>query len=230
MEIPNFVILLAECMIHSYKFYLFCFLFFLPIFLSAQQIISNTSHKVDYQIPYRTADGKNYVPGNQLLRELAKDVLREPWLVHIHISCELGLSIVRNGNQNQLIISFRRPAIGGDTVYRHFPVADVLFPSHINMKLRWANRADASNFTEESISNKSLREHDTLLCAIPVASFDNMVDTLMVREVVLFYDSLALRIFLDRIELIHDYYASLSLLDSLQKFTADLHQIGRAHV
>jgi tetratricopeptide (TPR) repeat protein len=168
------------------------------------------------------AGDKMYAGGNSILREMAKDVLREPWLVRINATVGLGLRIVKDGDRNRLFISLRRPAVEGDTVYRKFPVTDVLFPSHISMKLRWANRADTSGYTEESLVWKSISPKDSLLCVVPVALFDPEVDTLMVREIEFFYDSLALKTFFDRIELIHDYYASVLLLDSLQQFTANL--------
>jgi len=198
------------------------FLIFLPGSLFSQQIISSTLQKTDFIIPYHNNNGKSSIYGNTILREMAKDVLREPWLVRIHISCTIGLTIVRIGDQNQLLISLNRAIMDGDTVYRHFPVNDVLFPSHVSMKLRWANRADTSGYTEESLSGKPILHSDSLLCTVPVTLYDPIVDTLMVREIEFFYDSLALRTFLDRIALIHDYYASVSLLDSLFRFTADL--------
>ena len=91
------------------------------------------------------------------------------------------------------------------------------------MKLRWANRADTSGYTEETLTRKTFPSYDSLICALPVAPFDPIVDTLLVRDVELYYDSAALNTFIDRIALIHDYYASLSLLDSLQHFTSNLH-------
>ena len=195
----------------------------LPGFLCAQQIVSNTFQKVDYRIPYRKTDGTIYNPGNQLLREMAKDVLKEPWLVKIHISGELSMLVVKEADQYQLLISLKHAAINGDTVYRHFPVADVLFPSHISMKLKWANRADTSGYTEGTLTGKPLPMGDSVIRVLNIAPFDPSVDTLMVREVELYYDSLALQSFMERLALIHDYYASVSLLDSLQYFTADLH-------
>ncbi|MCX6266891.1 MAG: hypothetical protein NTW16_05970 [Bacteroidetes bacterium] len=193
-----------------------------PRSLFAQGHVISTVHHVDMAIPYHPADKSDF-HGNAILRELAKDVLREPWQVRIRISCELRLSITKDGDRNRLFISFRDLLVSGDTVYRHFPVTDVLFPSRIGMKLKWANRADTSGFTEQTITGKSMAHSDSLICSIPVGSYDPLVDTLMVRAVEFSYDSLALRTFADRIELIHDYYASVALLDSLQRFTADLH-------
>ncbi len=222
-EIHNFVILESERMTFSHKYFIICSLLFLPMFMEAQEIISNTSHKLTCRIVYHKYDDNFSKNGNAILREMAKDVLREPWLVRIGISCELGLCVLKDGNRNRLLISLRHPAIDGDTVYRKFPVTCELFPSQINMKLKWANRADTSGFTEETLSGKPMSRADSLICDIPVVSYDPEVDTLMVRDVELLYDSVALQTFFDRIALIHDYYASVSLLDSLQQFTANVH-------
>jgi hypothetical protein len=194
----------------------------LPVYLSAQRIVSSTSHKVDFRIPYCTTDGQAYDNGNALLREMAKDVLREPWLVRILVSCELRFDIATFGERNLLSIVMKRPVIRGDTVYRHFAVGCALVPSRISMKLRWANRADTSGYTEESLTGKPFPRNDSLVCAIPVAPFNPVVDTLMIREVEFFYDSLAVKAFFKRIELIHDYYASCLLLDSLENLMAGI--------
>ncbi|MEI7662495.1 MAG: hypothetical protein WCK34_09865 [Bacteroidota bacterium] len=197
-------------------------LILLTTLLPAQKPLSVTSQRVLYDIPYHPQGGREYVCGNAILRELAKDVLREPWLVKIRVTCELGLSVVKNGSREQLNIYQKHTAVCGDTLYRHFPVTDLLIPTHVGMKLRWANRADTSGFFEETLSGKALSVSDSLLCTVPVTAFDPQVDTLMVRDVVLSYDSLALAAFIDRAGVIHDYYASVVLLDSLERFCGDM--------
>ncbi|MEI7897275.1 MAG: hypothetical protein WCJ26_09585 [bacterium] len=186
----------------------------LPGFLSAGEVLTKTSQKVNFRVPYRPVDGKTSDYGSMILREMARDVLREPWLVNIRISGELGLQILKDGEKTRLLIFLNHPAIDGDTIFRAFPVAGVLFPSEISMRLRWANRADTSSFTEESIV-KHISQADSLVSDLQVALFDPMVDTLMAGDIEFFYDSVAGKAFFDRIELIHDYYASVSLLDSL---------------
>ncbi len=194
----------------------------LPWFLDAQNTLSRFSQKVDFRIPYSKGNDNGDACGNAILREMAKDVLREPWLVKIRFTCELECAIEQDAGRYQLLISVKHPVIDGDTEYRHFPVAGVLVPSRIDMKLRWANRADTSGYTEVTLAGKPMHLADSVVCSIPVAAFDPAVDTLLVREVRLYYDSLALQTFYNRIELIHDYYASISLLDSLQQFTAGI--------
>lgn len=192
-------------------------------FLCGQQLIFSTFQRVNYLIPYRISDEKILLTGNAILREMAKDVLREPWQVRLQVSGELVLKISGNGGQNHLDISLRNQFMGGDTLYRHFPVAGVLRPTLVNMKLKWANRADTSGYTEQALIAIPVEQEDSLLYSIPIAPFDTVADTLMVRDIVFYYDSLALKEFLNKVGLIHDYYASVSLLDSLQLFTSSLH-------
>lgn len=194
----------------------------LSISLNAQLVVFYTTQKVEYRIPYNKAGGEIYFEGNQLLREMAKEVLREPWQVRLLISCELGMTIQKKGEEDQLTIALKHPIVSGDTLFRRFRVSSELLPSMIRMKLRWANRADTSGFTEQTLTGKPIPLADSLLCSMNIAPFDPEVDTLLVREIEFYYDSLKVLKFMERIELIHDYYASVALLDSLQKFTADL--------
>ena len=197
-------------------------LILLPLLLSAREIIASSDQKISFRIPYRPSGGNVYKHGNAILREMAKELVREPWLVNIRVSCNLRLSIIKDDSRTQLYISMGQLVVDGDTVYRRFPVADILLPAFVNMKLRWANRADTSGYTEERVSGKPISLADSMVCVVPAAFYDPDIDTLMVREIEFVYDSVALRTFYNRIELIHDYYASASLLDSLQQFTYNL--------
>ncbi|MEI6682558.1 MAG: hypothetical protein WCO44_08015 [Bacteroidota bacterium] len=206
-----------------------CIKFLIPfVFLAiagnsqAQKIISATFRKVEYRIPYDNSGDRIFEGGNEVLREIARDVLREPWRVSIRVSGLLGLTVTRHDHTETLSISLTHRSVAGDTVYRRFPVTEVLFPSSIGLRLKWANRADTSGFTEESLSYRPLSRHDSLVCAVPVTSFDPQVDTLIIKEVEFYYDSVALQTFRDHVSFIHDYYASVSLLDSLEEFTAGL--------
>ncbi len=210
-------------MIRCSKFLILLIFLVFSGYSPAQKIISATFLKVDYKIPFDISGNKISACGNEVLREMARDVLREPWHVHISVSGLLGLTVIKHGKAEKLSISFTRRAVSGDTVYRRFPVSGVLFPSHIGLRLKWANRADTSGFTEESLSYRPLSSGDSLVCEVPVTSFDPEVDTLMIKNVEFYYDTLALQTLRSRIRFIHNYYASVSLLDSLEEFTAGLH-------
>ncbi len=183
----------------------------------SQQIISGSSKKLLFSVPYRTYDLALYANGNTVLREMAKDVIKEPWQVRILVSLKVSWVIYQQGDKNQLSIFFIKPVISGDNIYRRFPISDVLLPSKVNLKLKWANRLDTTSFSEAAVNSNFLSTQDSLLCSFPVPSFDPTVDTLMISDVELFYDSLGVVTFKKRLDLINDYYAAGLILDSLKQ-------------
>ncbi len=209
-------------------FFLTLMLIWLPLFMQAQEVVSTSLIKMNCKVPFRPAEGGLFVNGNAVLRELAKDIVREPWQVKVQVSFTLSMTIYAQEGKNMLSILFINPGISGDKVFRHFPVSDVLFPTLINMKLKWANRFDTTSFSEIFFSKNSLDYHGNQVFSLPVPDFDPKVDTLMVREVELFYDSTGLVAFKNRLELIHDYYASVILLDSLALMAAGIDLDDRA--
>ncbi len=199
------------------KLILFFLLICLPGLSRAQQMIYTSSVQLKYRMPYRSADGGIWSNGNELLREMAREVLREPRLVKVVVTSKIALTIEQIGDKYQLSIFFVHPVVSGDTLFRQFQIGNLLLPDRVNMKLRWANRLDTTSFSEVSVNDRSVNARDSLVCSFPVASFDPGIDTLMIREVQLFYDSLALDTFKKRLDLIHDYYAAGIMLDSLKQ-------------
>ncbi len=197
-------------------------LLFISLPLPAQETISLTAGPLDFQVPYHKSGGKEYVYGNLILKEMARDVLREPWLVKLHARGQLQLHVERDGSGMFLTVRLVDRRVEGDTAFRSFSVAGVQYPSHIRMTLRWANRADTSGYAEQPLSWQPVSAGDSAVCRVPVFLFDPAVDTLMVREVRMSYDSAAFVRFMEQVSLIHDYYASLSLLDTLQRIAAGM--------
>jgi len=209
-------------MIFLKKSILFLLLLCLPVLSRAQQMIYISSVPLSYRIPYRSTDGGIWSNGNAVLREMAREVLREPRLVKVVVTSKITLTIEQHGDENQLSIFFVHPVVSGDTLFRQFPVGNLLLPDRVNMKLRWANRLDTTSFSEVSVNDRSVNARDSLVCTFPVASFEPGIDTLMIREVQLFYDSLALDTFKRRLDLIHDYHAAGIMLDSLKQMAATI--------
>ncbi|MEI6434230.1 MAG: hypothetical protein WCP32_05245 [Bacteroidota bacterium] len=165
---------------------------------------------------YHRAGANTFIPGNTILREISKIAVKEPWLVKIDIAFDLNLSINRVGGNDSLSIRSENIHINGDTIYRGFGLGDVICPSRINLMLKWANREDTTGFSEQELRNLNFGFSDTTLCSIPVSRFDPEVDTLLISGFELFYDSLALISFNSRLALIHNYHASLAIIDSLR--------------
>jgi hypothetical protein len=196
--------------------------FILPVNSKAQELFSTVSENQVYRIPYRQGEQSIYGHGNAIIKEIAKDVLRQPWLVKLELTFSSGLSVQRKGGPPLLGLRFFDPVIRGDVKYRTFSIGDVLIPDRVTFKIRWANRLDTTSFTETLFSNQPLIFGDTCIISEPVAAFDPEVDTLMVKDVVFHYDSLALARFMQRLWLINDYYASVAILDSLELLSASI--------
>ena len=197
-------------------------LFLSVIQLPAQGVVFTDTIRVHYNIPYIPIDPGFCKNGNEILREMAKDVLREPRLVRLNIQFDLGISVRQVFPNTLLQIYFRKPAIYGDFRYRRFSVADVLLPSRMNFNLRWALKADTTSFSVASFMNREVGPGDTLVLSAPVAPYDINADTLMIRDLVLYYDENALNAFKDRIHLINDYYASAAILDTMELMANDI--------
>jgi len=201
-----------------------CFFFLFPsiIRLPAQGIVFSTEYPRQFKIPYTPVDPTFRKNGNEILRELAKDVLREPWFVILNIKFDLGILIRQRYPNTQLQIFFKNPVVFGDIRYRRFSIADVLIPTRMNFDLKWALKSDTSNFTSASFKDIAVGVRDSLVLSATVAPFDANTDTLMIGEVALYYDENALNAFNARIQLINDYYASVALLDTLERMANDI--------
>ncbi len=202
----------------------------LPLIPQAQQVLSESRYRFRYSIPYVKHGGDAFVHGNEILREMAKEVLREPWQVNIRLSGEIRFKVIQTGGEMQLKASFLRRMVEGDTLYRKFPVSRMLFPSRVSMTLRWANKADTSGFAEEPVSFVRVTPGDSILFRRPVSLYDPTVDTLIVTEVRFAYDSADLARFMNGIGRIHDYHASLALLDTLRRISAGMTTDDREHL
>jgi len=179
-------------------------------------------YRAEYRLPYYPGNKGRFQAGNVILTDMAREVLREPWLVKIKIACDLEVRIVREQEHSRLTIIPLKLTVEGDTLFRTFSISGALSPSHLSVKMKCANRGDSSSFNEQTLKDIPLRSHDTDQPSFVVALFDPEVDTLLIRDAEFRYDSLAIRSFKDRINLIHDYFASLALIDSLQILAAGI--------
>ncbi len=168
-----------------------------------------------WRMQYRPGEPALYGPGNELLKEMAREVLREPWLVNLRARFGLTTKLGRDSAGQDLSIAMTPPVMEGDNLYRKFPIRQFLVPSQIRLAVRWANRADTSGFSEQVTDWLHIPKVDSLLCRLPAVNYDPQVDTVMVRVSEMAYDSAAVAEFMARTVYIHDYYASVALLDSL---------------
>lgn len=213
----SFVFSFVDLDFLMWRFIPILFLFLIhPIFLIAQPDSYRLSRRTAQAILYRLPEDGNSCNGNEILREIAKQVLREPWMVNLDLSYTAQVTIGLQDGKDRFQFLFLDPVVKGDILYRQFDISDVLIPSHLEMTLRWASRYDGSSFTAQRLISKRIGLHDSILLEMQVGSFDPSQDTILFHNIDFYYDSLQLSRFKQRRHLIDDYYASSILLDSLQ--------------
>lgn len=160
----------------------------------------------------------------EILREIAKDILKEPDRVNIQVNFSMSLKINQLNGKNQLFIYYSHPFITGDIWYRRFLISDVLLPSVVNLKVFWAKKNNPGHVSVTSFREKVRNEPENLVISGSLPAFDPGSDTIYAGVIVPDYDSLDLLKFKSRISLINDYYSSFIILDSVNA----LHQLIHA--
>lgn len=197
---------------------LYIFLQLSGSFLFAQEIIFSTAVNHFCKITFQPPKNTVFAYDNEILREIAKDILKEPGRVKIQANFTINLKITQRQGKNQLYISYSNPFITGDTRYRKFLLSDVLLPSLIHLKVFWVKKNNPSNVSITTFHEKIGNQDENLILSGCIPDFDPASDTIYAGEIALHYDSLDLLRFNTRIGLINDYYASRALLDSLDSF------------
>lgn len=205
-------------MIKNYIIHILSYLFtvFIPYVTISQPVNYEISRDIRFSVPF-ISDPQSYNKnGNEILIEMAKEVLKEPWKVGIEIYFNLQISISGNISDKMfMVFTSLKPQITGDIHYRLFDISDVLFPSRMNCRIRVDNKTDSSMLHEKVITNRRFGISDTLVTGQDWLYFNPATDTITLSSIELFYDEKARNEFFSRLNQINDYYACRSLLDSL---------------
>lgn len=205
------------------KRFLLLFLLFAASYpVESQTILLKTQQECLFRVPWKPRETGMYSNSNIILREMAKTTLKEPSKVGIYLSYRIGITISQDAGQNRLVIGMKSRRVTGDCSFRTFSLDDVLQPSRALLRIRIASREDTSGFAEMTLRDLPIRRGDTLLASFRLSSYNPEIDTLLLVNPEFFYDSSALHEFLERLDLINDYYASVALLDSVSGFSGTI--------
>lgn len=185
-------------------------------FIALPQETAGVGKPLSFRVPYHRQSAGNFSPGDLILRELAKEVLKEPWQVNlqVHLSVSWSLSGKNDNDTIQMRIhSFR---VTGDTMFRNFSLAQVLQPSRMYLALLVANRDDTTSFHEQAFSFDSPGKNPDSAWTFSINDYNSKVDTLLLHTVAFDYTEEDWKRVSERTALIHNYHASLAVLDSLK--------------
>lgn len=192
----------------------------IPGRLWAQEVKFSARSAFSVRIPYHRHGDANDSAGSLVMKEIARDVLREPWLVNVGVT-GVATFLVRSGSPSDsvaVVLSDIRPF--GDTLFRDFPLSRVMVPSLAGITLRWAARSDTTAFFGQILPLYAFQPGDTLVFPCPISPFDPETDTLLAVDFRMRFDPPGSAKFLAYTGLIHDYYASASLLDTVGRMIA----------
>lgn len=197
------------------RFLILSLLIITPGILMSQEPLFSSSREGVYWIPWMPRETGPFVFSNAILKEIAKTVLKEPAYVRVEFHYRLNLSVRQHNGRNRLTISLTNRSVTGDVLFRSFLLTNRLVPAKAEVQLRLANRDDTTAFSETTLRDLVISANDTLAAFYLPASYNPQLDTLMIGRIGLFYDEQAFRSFLERMDLINNYYAAGAMIDSL---------------
>jgi len=205
----------------------FLFLAFLVLFtgqaLHARQTGKATCRQRSCVIDYNRSDSALFDNSNAILKEFSKDAVKNLGRTRIVFDFRECFGY-RPDNDGRMVPAFwfSEPSISGDYRYRGFDLRPILKPNRVDGVLSGIPGNDSVLNRVIPVShNQWPSEADpVLLNSLP----DGLppVDSLLFRNIRLSYNENALNAFTGREQMIDDYFAAASILDTLTEMTGKI--------
>jgi hypothetical protein len=203
------------------------FIFFLLLsgskVLVAQKPACSFSSNVQSIFRYTDEISSNNSILNEMISVIAEDEIRSPKRISFTVNTNVDIHIDLPAGMNPLLRVYLTPRkIHGDIFYRKFIMAGVMTPDRISLNCRVSRKNSSSFFDLPEVNDFHWTKNDTcvLQCQIPRFFCDS--DTVVLNPPRFHFDEEALSRFRERINLINDYYASSSILDSLDRMVNNI--------
>ncbi len=158
---------------------------------------------------------RNY-NSNEILKELANDAIKNLRSTRLNVNFDLQIVLESNVNRScKIKLACFNSSVHGDHLFRGFDVSDVLMPDRADFEFFVSSKTDSSGYREFTRDNYPVTWTDTVFQQYDFPYLDLQKDSIHLSSVFLYYDENALNRFHERLNLIHDYYASCAILDSL---------------
>lgn len=153
---------------------------------------------------------------NEIVKELAGDAVKN--VRSTRVSLDFSINVLRETNaegNTKIKLSFFNPLIGGDNHFRGFKISDVLLPDKGEFEFLVSTGADSSFTSGFRQENFPVTWSETVFRECDYTVFDQSVDSIQLTSIFLYYDEASLDRFHERVRMIHEYYASSAMMDSL---------------
>lgn len=165
----------------------------------------------------------NYSFSDLIIRELAKEVLKQPGQINWQVNARFGYELVSYPEGDTLLIRLSGLHVMGDTLFRQFSITDVLTPSVAEFGFKFANLSDTTGYTSRSFSFQIPEKSSAFEFRIPVPFFDRRIDTILFQDINYTVTEDDWARFRGKLTTIHNFHASNLIFDSLQLFGATIH-------
>ncbi len=172
---------------------------------------------------YNRQHAGNFSPSDLIIRELAKEVLKQPWEINWQIKARIGFDVASNPDGDTLVVQLSDIQIFGDTLFRRFSITDVLTPSSMELGFKFANLSDTTGYTSRTFSFSISEKSSTYEFRIPVPYFDRRIDTILFQDIRYTVTEDDWARFRAKLAMIHNYHASNLILDTLKKLESTIH-------
>ena len=168
-----------------------------------------------WRVPYSGSFSKKINYGNDILEELAKDLLRPPKFVNITVGFRKEIFLQPQNPASYLaIVTISDLRLSGYLQYRSFPMGNVLMPSGFRFVLKISTKLDTGNYSIREFEGMDPGNENMIFKANGIV-LDTAVDTLIAGNFSFSYSEASWQKFYSRKNLIDDYYASVAMIDSL---------------
>lgn len=199
-----------------YRIILNLFLLFPLTPLSAQVYSGRNEVTAAAGFKYSSDSSSEYFFNYLVLRELAREHLVEVHDVKLLFTVRIMIDVYRDGEGKPFVLlSFSEMEASGHTSCRGFDLSAFLIPSSCEVELTHADKTDPAFSRTYSLMRSFNGAHATGIPPVPLSQFDPAKDTLTVKISSLKFSRDGLDRLSERINLISDYYASASLLDTV---------------
>lgn len=172
---------------------------------------------------YNRQHAGNFSPSDLIIRELAKEVLKQPWEINWQIKARIGYEVASNPESDTLVVQLSEIQIFGDTLFRRFSITDVLTPSSVEIGFKFANLSDTTGYTSRTYSFSISEKSPVYEFRIPVPYFDRRIDTVLFQDIKYTVTEDDWARFRAKLEMIHNYHASNLIFDTLKQLESTIH-------
>ncbi|MCX6282178.1 MAG: hypothetical protein NTU51_09460 [Bacteroidetes bacterium] len=194
--------------------FLYFSLFGFPGF--SQKTFNYYSGRDSWRLPYTGYYHQKTNYGNDILEELAKDLLKPPKFVNISLGFRENISLSElSPSLFQASLALMDFDLSGYLQYRSFTMKEVMAPSEFRLSLKLSTKLDTGTFKPIEFKCGDPMSSSVLTFRTNVLAMDTAVDTLILGDFSFSYSQACWQRFYDRKDLIDDYYAASAMIDSL---------------